>query len=144
MNLADLRGDVVIIACAISAGIHGALVPGHFDEGTGAGLGFAAATVALAGLVVWLTWRPASASALAAAAVTFTGLLASYALATTTGLPVLHPGPEPVDSLAVATKAIEAAGLLAATSLLWRPFAVTPSHPKGTVTWKRERTAPSH
>jgi hypothetical protein len=134
MNFAELRGDVVILACAISAGIHGALVPGHFDEGTGAGLGFAAATVALAGLVVWLTWRPASASALAAAAFTFAGLLGSYALATTTGLPVLHPDPEPVDSLALATKAIEAAGLLAATSLLWRPVAVTLPQPKGTPT----------
>jgi hypothetical protein len=122
---AELRGDVVILACAISAGIHGALVPGHFDEGIGAGFGFAAATGALAGLVVWLTWRPASASALAAAAVTFGGLLASYALATTTGLPVLHSDPEPVDGLALATKAIEAAGLLAASGLLWRPGVAT-------------------
>jgi hypothetical protein len=134
VTLADLRGDVVILACAISAGIHGALVPGHFDEGTGAGLGFVAATVALAGVVVWLTWRPANPSALAAAAVTFAGLFGSYALATTTGLPVLHPGPEPVDGLALATKAIEAAGLLAATSLLWRPVAVTLPQPKGTLT----------
>ena len=133
MNLADLKSDVVIVACAISAGIHGALVPGHFDEGTGAGLGFAAATVALAGLVVWLTWRPASASALAGATVTFAGLLGSYALATTTGLPVLHPDPEPVDGLALATKAIEAAGLLAASSLLWRPrVAMSLVQPKGT------------
>ena len=134
MNLAELRSDVVILVCAISAGIHGVLVPGHFEEGTGAGLGFVAATVALAGLVVWLTWRPASASALAAAALTFTGLLGSYVLATTTGLPVLHPDPEPVDSLALATKAIEAAGLVAAISLLWRHVAVTLPKPKGTLT----------
>jgi hypothetical protein len=134
VNLAELKGDVVILACAVSAGIHGALVPGHFDEGAGAGFGFAAAAVALTGLVVWLTWRPASRSALVAAAATFVGLLGSYALATTTGLPVLHPNPEPVDGLALATKAIEALGLLAATSLLWRPFAVTPSQPKGTLT----------
>lgn len=133
MNLADLKGDAVILTCAISAGIHGVLVPGHFDEGTGAGLGFVAATVALAGLVVWLTWRPTSPSALAAAAVTFAGLLGSYALATTTGMPVLHPHPEPVDGLALATKAIEGAGLLAATSLLWRPLvALTLVQPKGT------------
>jgi hypothetical protein len=134
VSLAELRGDVVIIACAISAGIHGALVLGHFDEGTGAGLGFAAATVALAGLLVWLTWRPESQSALAVAALTFAGLLASYVLATTTGLPVLHPDPEPVDGLALATKAIEAAGLLAATSLIWRHIAVTIPQPKGTLT----------
>jgi hypothetical protein len=134
MTVAELKGDVVILACAISAGIHGALVPGHFDEGTGAGLGFVAATVALAGLVVWLTRRPASPSPLAAAAVTFAGLLGSYVLATTTGLPVLHPDPEPVDGLALATKAIEAAGLLAATSLLWRPDGVIALRPKGTLT----------
>jgi hypothetical protein len=135
MTFAELEGDVVILVCAVSAGIHAALIPGHFDEGTGAGLGFAAATVALAGLVVWLTRRPASPSALAAAAVTFTGLLASYALAVTTGLPVLHPDPEPVDGLALATKAIEAAGLLAASSLLWRPrIAMALPQPKGTST----------
>jgi hypothetical protein len=135
VSFAELRGDVVILACAISAGIHGALVPGHFDEGTGAGLGFVAATVALAGLVVWLTWRPANASALAAAALTFAGLLASYALATTTGLPVLHPDPEPVDGLALVTKGIEAAGLLAASGLLWRPrVTATLPEPKGRLT----------
>ena len=132
MSLAELRGDVVILACAISAGIHGALVPGHFEEGIGAGLGFVAATVALAGLVVWLTWRPASGSALAAAAVVFAGLLGSYALATTTGLPVLHPDAEPVDGLALFTKGIEAAGLLAASGLLSRPrVAANLAQPKG-------------
>ena len=135
MTLAELKGDVVILACAISAGIHGALVPGHFDEGTGAGLGFVAATVALSGPVVWLTRRPANASALAAAALTLAGLLASYALATMTGLPLLHPGPEPVEGLALATKAIEATGLLVASSLLWRPrIAATLPQPKGRLT----------
>jgi hypothetical protein len=64
----------------------------------------------------------------------FAGLLGSYALATTTGLPVLHPHPEPVDGLALATKAIEALGLLAATSLLRAPLAVTLPQPKGTPT----------
>jgi hypothetical protein len=132
MTLAELKGDVVILACAISAGIHGALVPGHFDEGTGAGLGFVAATIALAGVVVWLTARPASALALGAAAAVFLGLLASYALAVTSGLPLLHPEPEPVDELALATKAIEVVGLAAASSLLWRPLAALNPHPKGT------------
>jgi hypothetical protein len=132
VTLAELRRDVVILACAVSAGIHGALVPEHFDEGTGAGLGFLTATIALAALVVWLTLRPASAPALAAAAAVFAGLLASYLLATTTGLPLLHPDPEPVDGLALATKAIEAAGLLVASSLVWRPrAAVSVPQPKG-------------
>jgi hypothetical protein len=134
----ELRRDVVILACAISAGIHGALAPGHFDESIGAGLGFTGATVVLAALAVALTLRPARALALAGAVAVFAGLLASYALATTTGLPVLHPDAEPVDSLALATKAIETIGLLAALHLLrlgrWAVAAVRPQ-PKGTLTW---------
>jgi hypothetical protein len=109
-----LTRDIVILACAISAGIHGALVPDHLGESTGAGLGFAVATVLLAALVVALTVRPASALAFAAAAAVLVGLLASYVLAVTSGLPLLHPEPEPVAGLAIATKAVEAAGLLAA------------------------------
>ncbi len=124
MSRVGLKRDVAILACAISAGIHGALVPGHFDEGVGAGLGFAAATVVLAALVVALTLRPASALAVAGAAAVLLGLLASYLFAVTTGLPVLHPHPEPVDGLGLATKAIEAAGLTAALTLLRRPSVV--------------------
>ena len=134
MSLAELRRDIVILACAVSAGIHGALVPDHLDESTGAGLGFAVATVVLAALVVWLTRKPVSALALAAAAAVFAGLLGTYLLATTTGLPLLHPDPEAVDGLALATKAVEAVGLFAASSLLWQPLALTLLQPKGTPT----------
>ena len=131
MTRADFRSDLVVLACAISAGIHGALGPGHFGEGAGPGVGFAAATVALAAIAVWLTRQPASIVALAAAAATLSGLLASYGLAITTGVPLLHPHPEPVDGLALATKAVEALGLLAATSLLRRRVAITLTRPKG-------------
>jgi len=130
---AELRAAIVILACAVSAGIHGALVPEHFDEGAAAGLGFAAATLALGAVVLSLTRRPGNRPALGAAAALLGGLLASYALAVTTGLPVLHPDPEPVDGLALATKAIETAGLAAATSLLWWPAAVVSLRPKGTL-----------
>ena len=134
VRLPDLRSDLVVLACAISAGIHAALVPGHFGEGTGPGLGFGAATVALTATVLWLTWRPSSAWATAAAAATLSGLLGSYALAITTGVPLLHPHAEPVQGLALATKAIEAVGLLAATSLLLRRVAITHTRPKGALT----------
>jgi hypothetical protein len=132
----ELRRDIVILACAISAGVHGALASDHFAERISAGVGFVAATVILAGLVVALTVRPASGLTLTAAAAVFAGLLGSYALTTTTGLPLLHPDPEPVDGLALATKAIEAIGLLAALHFLrrGRPAAALPQ-PKGTLTW---------
>jgi hypothetical protein len=112
-----VRRDVVILACAISAGIHGALTPEHFAEGAPAGLGFAVSTAALALVAVALTFRPESDAALAAAGLLFAGLIAAYAAAVTTGVPLLHPEREAVDGLALFTKAIEAAGLLRAWSL---------------------------
>ena len=132
MTKAELERDLVILACAVSAGIHGALAPAHYREGAGAGLGFVLAAAALAGVVLWLTARPASRPALAAAATVLAGMLASYALAATTGLPLLHPGPEPVDALALVAKAIETTGLAAAAGLLLRPLATVSLDPKGT------------
>jgi hypothetical protein len=130
--VSGLRRDVVILACAVSAGIHGALAPAHFAEGAGAGVGFVASSILLAVLAVGLTVRPESSVLLAGAALVFAGLLASYALATTTGLPLLHPQPEPVDGLALATKAFEAVGLVTALNLLRRRLAVSPTpQPKG-------------
>jgi hypothetical protein len=124
---------MVILVCGISAGIHGALAPEHFDEGTGAGVGFVAATVALAALATALTLRPASQLVLAGAAAVLSGLLGAYVLATTTGLPLLHPDVEPLDGLALTSKAIELVGLLAVATLIRRPsVALIPPHPKGT------------
>jgi hypothetical protein len=125
--------DLVIVACAISAGIHAALSPEHFREGTGAGAGFLAAAVILAAVVVGLTRRPGSGMLLGVAAASLAGLLGSYALAATTGLPLLHPEPEPVTGLALFTKGVEAVGLFAAVSSL---TAFSPPLPrlKGTLT----------
>jgi len=132
----SLRRDVVILACAVSAGIHGALAPAHFDEGAGAGIAFIVSAAVLAGLTFWLTQRSAGLLLPAVAALVFAGLLASYALATTIGVPVLHPEPEPVDGLALATKAFELVGLVTALSLLRRRPAISLPliQPKGTLT----------
>jgi hypothetical protein len=131
VTLVELRTDLVILACAISAGIHGALVRDHLQEGTGAGLGFVGATILLAFLAVVLTRGP-SQLALVATVTVFGGLIASYALVLATGFPILHPEPEAVDGLALFTKAVEAVGLVVAISLLWRPsLALTFTHPKG-------------
>jgi hypothetical protein len=131
---AEVRTDLLIVACAISAGIHGALVRDHFAETAGAGLGFVAATVVLAILAVVLTRNPGRRALVATAAV-FAGLIASYALVLTTGFPLLHPEQEAVDGLALFTKAIEAVGLVLATTLLRRPsLAATVTQPKGTLT----------
>lgn len=134
MSRDELGVDIVILACAVSAGVHGALVPDHFHEGTGPGVGFLLATVLLAILAVVLTRRPTQ-LALGLTAVAFAALIGSYALAVTTGVPVLHPEVEAVDALALVTKAVEVVGLLAAMSLIRRrALRLTFFQPKGTTT----------
>jgi hypothetical protein len=133
VTIAELRLDMVILACAVSAGIHAALSPEHFQEGTGAGVGFVAATVLLAVLAVVLTGNPSQAALVATAAV-FVGLITSYALVLTTGVPIVHPEVEAVDGLAFFTKVVEAVGLVTAASLVRRPSFLTDPQPKGTVT----------
>jgi CHASE2 domain-containing sensor protein len=118
MTWPQVRTDLVIVAAAVSAGIHGALVREHLAESAATGGGFVAATVLLALLTAALTYRPRSEAALAAAALVFGGLIVSYAFAVTTGVPVLQPDPEPVDALAVFTKAVELAGLVAAVAAI--------------------------
>jgi hypothetical protein len=114
---ASIERDVVIVACAVSAGIHAALTPDHFHEGAGAGGGFLAATILLGALAVAMTRWPTEAP-LATAVLVLTGLIVSYALVLTTGVPGLHPEVEPLDGLALATKVVEAGGTLAALHLL--------------------------
>jgi len=122
VTLAELKLDLVILACAVSAGIHAALVPEHYDEGAGAGISFAVAMALLAAVAVVVTRRP-SPPALLATATLFAGLIAAYVLAVTSGIPVIHPERESVDGLALFTKVVEALGLV----LAWR-LAALPSH----------------
>lgn len=132
---AVIERDLVIVACAISTGIHAALTPDHLTEGAAGGAGFAIAAALLAAVAVALT-RVVSTAALAAAAALFGGLILSYGLAVTAGLPLLHPHPEAVDGLAAFTKAVELLGLVAATRLLWRrqsTLALSFPRPKGTL-----------
>jgi CHASE2 domain-containing sensor protein len=126
-----IERNLVMLACAVSAGIHAALTREHFAEGLGPGGGFLAATLLLGVLGLGLAHRPDGCALLVAAALVLIGLIGSYALATTTGIPILHAEVEPVESLAVLTKAVEIGGLLAAAHLLWRSrdaaFAPAPS-----------------
>ena len=111
--------DLVVVACAISAGVHAALAPAHFQESTAAGAGFAVSAVLLVVLAA-ATRRPGQA-ALTAAALLLGGLVVAYALAVTTGVPILQPSPERANGLGLFTTTVELAGLGAALRLLARP-----------------------
>jgi len=133
VTLSDLKLDVVILACAVSAGIHGALVPEHFDEGAGAGLGFVAATALLAAAAVLLTLHPSPAVPAGTAAL-FAGLIVAYLLAVTTGVPVVHPERESVEGIALFTKAVEGIGFVLAASLVRQATPHHHLHTKGHLT----------
>ena len=83
-------------------------------------------------LAVVLTRSP-SQRVLVATATVFIGVIAGYAFAITTGVPVLHPDVEAIDGLALFTKAVEAAGLVTAASLVRRPSLASLRQPKGTL-----------
>jgi xanthine/uracil permease len=127
---AALERDLVIVACAMSAGIHAALVPEHVEEGRPAGVAFAVSAVLLAAAAVALTRSP-SPALLGATAALLVGLILGYLAAVTTGVPVLHPEVEPVEGLALFTKAVELAGVGAAVALL--DLGPTLARPKGTL-----------
>jgi hypothetical protein len=127
---AALQRDLLIVACAVSAGIHAALVPEHLEEGRPAGVAFAVSAVLLAAASAALT-RSLSPALLAGAAALLVGLIVTYLLAVTTGVPVLHPEVEAVEGLALFTKAVEVVGVGAAVALLEPGPMFT--RPKGTL-----------
>jgi hypothetical protein len=120
VTFAELRVDIVILVCAISCGVHAALAPAHFEEGIAAGIGFVVAAVALGLSAVALTRNPSRHVLLATVAL-LAGLIVVYVPVIATGLPILHPDQEPVEALALCTKAIEAIGLVVAARCVRRP-----------------------
>ena len=109
--------DLVLAACAISAGAHAALVPSHIEHDPQLGLAFVVAVGLLLAVGAAIVVSPGTACAARAAALVFAALIASYAAATTVGLPLLSVEPEPVDGVALVTKLVESVGLVFALKL---------------------------
>jgi hypothetical protein len=99
------------VCCAISAGVHAALVPEHLRESVVTGAGFVVATTVLVLVIIGVTVWPQSQAVTSFGALVLLGLVVSYAVASTSGIPILHPDVDPVDTLGVMTKAVEVLGL---------------------------------
>ena len=113
--------SIVVLVCALSAGVHLALVPEHLAEG-GPRLGgaFAASGLAL-GVVAVLARLPGrDKQVITLAALVLTANVLAYMASRTTGLPLLIPKPEEVDLLGVVTTIAEVAGALACVLLITR------------------------
>jgi hypothetical protein len=106
----------VAFACAASAGIHAGLVPEHLREEPRLGVAFLLAVVLLLATAAALLLRPADRRVARAAALLLGGLVGAYALSRTTGIPLVAPDPEAVDSVGIAALAAE---LVGAALALW-------------------------
>lgn len=110
--------NVLILSCAISAGVHIALAPAHLEESTALGCGFALSAALLITVSLFLAAGGELEGAGArAAAVLLTGLMVAYGVSRTAGLPVGDEGVEPVDVTGVATQLVQATGVVAALAL---------------------------
>ena len=116
-STASRDADLIVAACAISAGAHAALVPSHMEHDLRLGLAFVAAVALLLAVGAAVTLSRGTARNANAAALLFAGLIASYAAATTVGIPPLSVEPEPVDGVALVTKLVETLGLVFALKL---------------------------
>ena len=105
------------MACAASAGAHVALAPQHIRDVPGLGVAFLVAAAALIAAAVGLALFPDSDRAHHGAALLLVALVGAYALSVTTGLPLLVDKPEALDPVALATKAVEALGVVFALRL---------------------------
>jgi hypothetical protein len=104
--------DLVVFACAASAGIHAGLVPEHLREEPRLGIAFALAVVALLVSAAVVAVKSLDRGAAGLAAVALGGLVACYVASRTTGIPLLDPEPEAVDAVGVSAVAIQLAGLV--------------------------------
>jgi hypothetical protein len=112
-----LARNIVLIACAASAGVHAGLVPAHLAENAWLGLAFTGAVGLLLALTASLarTGEPRRLAAPAAALLAV--LIVAYWLSRTVGLAPLEEHVEPVDLIGVLTQVAQLAGLIAALFL---------------------------
>jgi hypothetical protein len=103
--------ESLLLACAFSAGVHIALTPEHFGEAPLLGLAFLAVATLLMALGLGIYLRPHSRHLPLVIVLLSGALVAAYAASRTIGLPVVHPTPEPLDTVGLITKAVEAIAL---------------------------------
>lgn len=106
-----MAGVVVVGACAVSAGVHGALVPEHLQEAPALGVSFVVASILFLFASAVLVMRSGDQRAAQVTALLLAGLIASWAVSRISGIPVLQPRPESVDGLGLVTKLVEVLGL---------------------------------
>jgi hypothetical protein len=120
----------LVVAGAVSAGVHAGLAPEHLHEWPPLGAAFIAAAAAVACAVVALVLHPRPLWPARLLGGLLGSIVVAYILTRLVPLPPLDPEREPLDALGAWTSAVEAAGLLVAINLglprrRGRPLALT-------------------
>jgi hypothetical protein len=110
--------SLLVVAGAVSAGVHAGLAPEHLHEWMPLGASFVAAAAAVSAGVAALVLRPVSQWPPRLVGALLGSLVVAYALTRLLALPPLDPDREPLDVLGVCTSAVEAAGLVLAVRLV--------------------------
>jgi hypothetical protein len=112
------RTGLLALAVAFSAGIHAALVPEHLQEMRPLGYSFIAAAAIGAAIAVALVSRPGSRRLAAVAGLFCLGQIAAWGLFVTVRVPLFSGTPEPVEAIALVSKAVEAVAIVLALQLV--------------------------
>ena len=111
------RANLLALAVAFSAGIHAALVPEHLEEMPRLGGLFVAAAAIGGFLAIALVSRPDDRRISFVAGLFCLGQIAAWALFVSVPVPGFPGTPEPIEPIALVSKAIEAAAVALALSL---------------------------
>ena len=118
MNIMSKRTGLLALAVTFSAGIHAALVPEHLKEMPALGYSFIAAAVA-GGVLAWaLVSRPKDRRIPLLAALFCLGQIAAWVLFVSVPVPGFSGTPEPVEAIALVSKAAELLAIVLALPLV--------------------------
>jgi hypothetical protein len=117
MNFTARRTGLLALAVTFSAGIHAALVPEHLKEMPPLGYSFIGAAVIGAALAWALVSRPDDRRIPVLAGLFCLGQIVTWLLFVTVPIPVFSGTPEPVETIALVSKAVELYGFAIALSL---------------------------
>ena len=117
MNVTARRTGLLALAVTFSAGIHAALVPEHLKEMPPLGYSFIGAAVIGAALAWALVSRPNDRRIPLLAGLFCLGQIVTWLLFVTVPIPLFSGTPEPVETIALISKAVELYGFAIALSL---------------------------
>ena len=113
------RAGLLALAVMFSAGIHAALVPEHLQEMPPLGWSFIGAAVLGAAIAYALVYSPEDQPPARLAALFLAAEIVAWTVFVTIRVPGFMGTPEPVETIALVSKAVELIGLWLAVAIGW-------------------------